>query len=482
MTVTVDRSAPTQESMLEPSALLVQHSLEYGGSDAAGVQRGVDFLNAVCDQGWIGHHMSGATFAIREIEDGYATSGNRRGLFDPATGNQAAVPAMARVARARRVLVVFGSPRSQSKNPSASNYDFLPIAEGKYAANGQTVVNVLKEAARRGTPFHAVSKRQELKGQSDRNFGKGGGGQSEVDMYSAVYEAVKAYDPSLEVWGPHQALGGTQTVADHNRPLKWPWDVDFLKGWMERVPGWDRVMLDYATANGTQSLGDCEQMALWVSNWATLIDDFWSLAQPYFGPSKPERLGFIEVYPLTWKTASWAAYTPEQKAAFWLAMLFQQALGGVGPTFCWQPEGAYENGQWADYFGWFTKTAVTGQKDLTGRPTAAGKAMQWLHDLLPVGTPLYPVKTGNPRVYGVATDTLTLLVNLSNQTWADTVEEQAQALPPYSYTAVPAAKPPATVTIPLDDAKLIHANLQEIKALADQALDLLPTRVKGHQR
>src|SRR4051794_21405236 len=112
MAVKVDRSTPVRKNELAPSAFFVQHMLEYSQADAAGVQRGVDFLNRLCDRGYVAHHMTGHTFRIQDVEPEpgrfqWNTVGSDRGLFDPMTGQQAAFPAMARVDKAKRVLVVY---------------------------------------------------------------------------------------------------------------------------------------------------------------------------------------------------------------------------------------------------------------------------------------------------------------------------------------------------------------------------------------
>jgi hypothetical protein len=156
---------------------------------------------------------------------------------------------MARVNKAKRLCVSFGVPKPYSTNQGAGDYDFYPCRTDSYTKLGNFWVRVLDEAVARGTPFHAVSHRQELKRQPNRNFGSGGGGQSEVDSYNAIRQAVKSKYPSMPMFGPHLALGGTQTLADRNRPLQWAWDRDFLSGWMQRVDGWDGVYLDWATVD-----------------------------------------------------------------------------------------------------------------------------------------------------------------------------------------------------------------------------------------
>lgn len=480
MTVIVNRTSPVT-SALRPSGLLIQHSLEYASSDAAGVQRGIDYLSDVYSDGWVGTHGSSPGFRIVDampVEGSYqwATSGNMRGLYDPAS---AAVPMMAKI-KAKRHLVTFGVPKPYSSNPSAPDYDFYPSAPGYYTKLGAFWVRVLQEAENRGSPFDRASHRQELKKQPNRNFGAGGGGQSEVDSYNAIRSAIKSWKPSFPFDGPHIGLGGTANVTDRARPLKWPWDHDFLDGWMQRVDGWDIEVLldyantDYAAATAAQGMGNPDLQALWVDNWRQIGADFMALVQAHAGPTKPARYGFIEHYSLEVNLDHWNLYSDAQKASFQFATLCVMALAGCGSVFDWQPEGASSGSTFQDYFGLFNKTAIGTASSETGKPTAKGLAVKTFHDLVRPGTPVYPVATGNPRVYGIATDQKTAVVNLQKTAWSDTVEGQQITLAPYTIaiiTALPVAPPPPpTVTLPKSDVDAAKADLKAIAAAATDAL------------
>lgn len=483
--VTVDRAKPIRQSELCLSGFWVQHMMEYSNADAAGVQRGIDFMQSIYDNGWVATHGCSPSFRQRdamEIEGTYqwATSGNMRGLFDPATGNQAVVPAMARVSKAKRMLVTFGVPRPYSTSRSSADYDFYPCRTDSYTKLGQFWVRVAQEAKNRGTPFHGAEHRQELKKQPNRNFGSGGGGQSEVDSYTAIYEAFKSWDPTFPFFGPHLALGGTQTLADRNRPLKWPWDVNFLIGWMQRVPGWDGVLLDYATTDmnapdAAHGKGNPDLMATWISNWGLICSDFWELAEPYFGPNKARKLGFIEHYSMEVNLQNWVLYTDAQKASFQFACLCELALGGVSDVFDWQPEGSASGTTFQDFFGIFNKTATSPASSDTGKPNAKGQAIKVFHDLIPPGTPIFPVQSNDPRVYGIATDTQTAIVNLNSTPFVDTIEGKNTTIPPYALAIVPAIpKSPPAITISAIDLAVVKADLNECIRLAKDALTHLP--------
>jgi hypothetical protein len=460
MSTTVDRSNPVRNSELAPSALLVQHMLEYASADSAGVQRAIDFLNSVCDYGYVAHHMTGNTFRVQDVEPTqgnfqWATSGTQRGLFDPSS---AAVPTMARISKAKRALIVYGTPKYQSSS-TASNYDYYPPSTTHYTDHANTVVRVLDEAVNRGTPFHAVSLRQELKGQPNRSFGPGGGGQSEVDIYNAVYQAVKSKYPTVELFGPHLGLGGSasgtsHTVTDHQRPLQWAWDRDFFTGWLQRADGWDRIMLDWGPidygANGAaEGVGNPDLVATWIANWRLICSDAYEMMAPYIDATHLNKLGFIEFYGLDVNLNRWNIWTVQQKAAFTLASLINVALGGAGPVFGWQKEGGYDTtAGFQDWFGWFRKTAIAGGPNpQTGTTYPEGDAVKLIHDLLPPGTPLFEVTTNDPRVYGVATPTQTLVVNLNSTNWSDTVEGQQVTLAPYAWTSVAYVPPPPPVVL-----------------------------------
>jgi hypothetical protein len=460
---------------------------EYSNADAAGVQRAIDFQQSIYDQGWVATHGSSPGF--RQIDamptEGnyvWATASNMRGLFDPATGNQAVVPAMARVSKAKRLLVTFGVPKPYSSNPGAGDYDFYPCKVGSYDALGKFWVRVAQEAKNRGTPFHGVSHRQELKRQPNRSFGSGGGGQSEVDSYTAIYEAFRAWDPTIPVFGPHLALGGTQTLADRNRPLQWAWDKDFLVGWMSRVPGWDGVFLDYANTDmnapdAAHGLGNPQLQATWVPNWLQICNDFWALGAPYFGPNKAKRLGFIEHYSLEVNLQHWNLYTDAQKASFQYATLMQLALGGAAEVFDWQPEGSADGSTFQDYFGLFNKTAVSPASADTGKPNAKGLAVKAFHDAVAPGSNIYPVNTGNQRVFGLATDDAVLLANLNDTTWSDSLDGKTVSVNPYGYTkvAVTTSTPPSTDTVTMSKKDIEAIRSDQNNILGSRA----STKVKG---
>lgn len=496
MAVVVDRSKG-RKSELRPSGFWIQHMCEYSNADPNGVQRAIDFMNSIYDEGWVATHGSSPVFRQRdamEVEGTYqwSTSGNMRGLFDPANGNQAVVPAMTRVNKAKRLLVTFGVPKPYSSNPSASDYDFYPCRTDSYAKLGQFWVRILQEAKDRGMPFHGVSHRQELKKQPNRNFGAGGGGQSEVDSYNAIRQAVKNFDPSLPMFGPHLALGGTRNIADRQRPLAWAWDRDFLNGWMQRVDGWDGIFLDWCPtdfgAQGTtEGVGNPPLQATWVPNWLQICNDFWTLAEPYFGPNKARHLGFIEHYSLEVFLDHWILYTDNQKASFQFATMCMLALGGAAEVFDWQPEGGSDGLEFQDFFGLFNKTALASglSSPDTGKPIAKGMAVKAFHDLVPVGTTVYPIDTGNPRVFGLATDSAVLLANLNASSWTTEVDGLTVVIDPYGYTNLRVTAPPSnTVPMPTADIESIRIDQNailaaprattKIKQLAQHTLSLLP--------
>lgn len=493
---TVDRTKPVRQSELRLSGFFVQHMCEYANADSAGVQRAIDYMQSVYDTGWVATHGSSPSFRQRdamEVEGSYqwATASNMRGLYDPATGNQAVVPCMARVSKAKRLLVSFGVPKPYSTNPTSGSYDFAPCRTDSYTKLGQFWVRVLQEAKNRGTPFHGVSHRQELKGQPNRSFGAGGGGQSEVDSYNAIRQAVKSWDPTLPMFGPHLALGGTRTISDRQRPLQWAWDRDFLTGWMSRVDGWDGVFLDWASidmnaSGAAEGTGNPDLVATWIANWRQVCSDFFAL--PGFGAGKPKRLGFIEHYSLEVNLPRWNLYTDAQKAAFQFACLCQLALGGAAEVFDWQPEGSNSGTTFQDYFGLFNKTAIGSASTETGKPNAKGQAVKAFHDLVPPGATIYDVQTGDPRVYGVATDSQTALVNLRSTPYVTDVEGASVTISPYAYVIAPRAtnggSADGTVTIPSADYHVAYSNLETIAsgsrtkagcvALAKEALAHLP--------
>lgn len=479
MTVTVDRTKPTV-SKLRLSALLIQHSLEYASSDPAGVQRAIDFMNDIYSDGWVGTHGSSPGFRIvdampTEGKYVWATSGSNRGLFDPAS---AAVPMMAKIAKAKRALVTFGVPKPYSSNSGAADYDFYPCVPGAYTKLGAFWVRVLQEAENRGMPFDRATHRQELKKQPNRNFGAGGGGQSEVDSYNAIRYAIKSWRPDFHFDGPHIGLGGTANVNDRARPLSWSWDKDFLNGWMQRVDGWDTEVLldyantDYAATTAAQGMGNPDLQATWVSNWGQIGRDFMAMVAPYVGPSKPAAFGFIEHYSLEVNLDHWNLYTDQQKASFQFATLAQMALSGCGSVFDWQPEGASSGSTFQDYFGLFNKTAVGSANANTGKPTAKGLAVKAFHDMVQPGGNIYNVTTGDPRVYGIATGAKTAIINLNKTAWTDKVEGSDLTVQPYSYSIVPAA--PTDVTLPLADVADIKQQLTTIQNAAAEALSRLP--------
>lgn len=491
MPVTVDRSKAIT-SRLRPSGLLVQHSLEYASSDPAGVQRAIDYMNDVYADGWVGTHGSSPGFRMRdvmEVEGTYqwATSGNMRGLFDPA--GSAAVPVMARIGKARRCLVTFGVPRPYSPSPTAADYDFYPCRPDSYTKLGAFWVRVLQEAENRGMPFHRATHRQELKKQPNRSFGAGGGGQSEVDSYNAIRHAIKSWRPDFPFDGPHLALGGTRNVTDRTRPLRWAWDRDFLTGWMQRADGWDtEVLLDYANTDmnatgAAEGTGNPDLQATWVQNWATIASDFMAIAQPMASAAKPAAFGLIEHYSLEVNLPRYALYSDAQKASFQFATLLVLAGAGCGSVFDWQPEGANSGTTFQDYFGLFNKTAIGAASTATGKPTAKGLAVKAFHDAVRPGAKVYPAVTGNPRVYALGTDTQTAVANLQSVPWTDTVEGKSVTVPPYGFAWFPAAAPPPppppppptdTVTMPKTDYAEVKAQLRMVQVAAQAALDKMP--------
>jgi hypothetical protein len=267
-----------------------------------------------------------------------------------------------------------------------------------------------------------------------------------VDIANAVYQALKGHDPKIEFWFPHIGLGGTRTIADRQRPLRWSWDHDYLDKALGLVDGWDRVMtdwgvVDYTAVGAAEGVANPDLIATWTPNWGVNTSDALEMIRAHSGPTKPVRQGWIEWYAVDVNLTRFSSYTPEQVAAFEMASLFFIALAGGGPVFGWQKEGGYSGG-FQHYFGWFQKTAIPGGANpQTGALYPAGHAVKAVHDLLPVGVNIWPVDTGDPRVFGIATPDITAIVNCGSGTWADTVEGQQIALAPYTWVFAPAQPP-----------------------------------------
>lgn len=452
VSVTIDWTQPRPNTWAA-SGDIIQHGFEYASADRASIDRGAANMDRLLDRGVVFHHMSGPTFSLVDVEPtpstyNWRTSGSRRGLFEPdpaAPGNLPAVPAMNLMRSPRKGLIAFGIQPWQNttfRDPSRQ-YDWCPADRDHISAYVQTVCRVVQESKNRGQPIRIVNYRQELKGLRDRSFAAGGDALLEVDIYNALEDGLGSEHPDVALWGPHWAAGGTRNLADRLRPMRWAWDRDFVLGWIARARRWDRFSfdwspMDYGAQGPTEGVGNLPLAVTFIAGWRTLCEDL--LAELPGTVDKPKRIAAIESYALDVNLSRWPAYSDQVQAACAAATGVCQMRGGLEESCWWQFEG-----------GWVAPSTFQNVWSLirkTGRPDAAAgtpypafDALMWLHDEVDPGEETFPVETGDPRVYGLATRRRVLLVNLNQNGWSSsTAKRKPVALDAYSWGSFPAPR------------------------------------------
>jgi hypothetical protein len=223
--------------------------------------------------------------------------------------------------------------------------------------------------------------------------------QDYTTFYNDVYEALKAYNPSLQVGGPYASITtwAAPTAGGHPSSLVGAWgtvdqrSLDAISYWLSHAVGADFLAVDATTE---------------TEDGATLADPF-GATQLFLVID--QWLRARTSLPIWW--SEWYADTPQlvdPSSPEWSAMsaeaLLQITISGASVALMWNPEqfpGTATPGIW-------TST----QSSPGGAPTALTAEFEVLHKYFPPGTHA-ELSALNPSVLQLSADGHFVAINIS---------------------------------------------------------------------
>jgi hypothetical protein len=239
---------------------------------------------------------------------------------------------------------------------------------------------------------------------------------SYTKLYNAVYDALKAVDPSIQVGGPYLVVQGTGT----NPPGTGPWytwspitrrNVQVLQYFLHHAHGVDFVSLDRNVRDHHDSTAytEAEKISL-THTFGDVVIQVHSLTKLPVWWSEPHFAG-KQGGGLLWQGAGNAS------------ILLHDVQAGAALQLNWEPEPQTHTVDDCLY----TSTHQAGG----GQPFPTYYSYRAIHDYFPPGTALYKSTSSSPNVEVLASATHTLLINKTPTSIVVTVNGTAITLGGY---------------------------------------------------
>jgi hypothetical protein len=296
-----------------------------------------------------------------------------------------------------------------------SNFDAAPLPQ-YYGAFAQLAVTV----AKRYPAIRYFQIWSELRGFWDSANNRWNY-QAYTTFYNTVYDALKAYDPTLSVGGPYVVFGSSVGPQSNPSSIHGPWGtldqrpLDVMSYWLAHKHGADFVAIDGSTAPidqpETSPFLGVEKLAA-ITDWVrsqTSLPIWWS-----------------EVYPVDPSLS----VSPDVAAAVTSDVLTTLALSGASVALLWQQAGP--GGSCIGSCLWTDARQASG-----GQLTQTGTAVLRATSLLVPGAAITAVGDLPPAVSGFAVGAEVLLINTTSEPEIVATPQGALDLPAYAMTANP---------------------------------------------
>lgn len=293
----------------------------------------------------------------------------------------------------------------------------LPEHEASFAA-------LAAEAVRRYPDVRHVLVWNELKGFYDPVANRWDAARY-TRLYNAVYDAVKAVDPGVQVGGPYVVMDSwaDASTASHPSEVAGPWGVldqralDVVGYWLANAHGADFVVVDGTTA--TRDRG-------WVTDPFTALGKVEAVNR-WLRERTPLPIWWAEWYPIPDDVAPGTG----ARTAIVAAGLVAHARAGTAVVLQWGPQGG--TGEPSSGELWTDVRGVGG-----GGPAEAFGAVTAVRRALPPGSPVDGgTVDGVPAVLAVRGSGGILLVNRSPEPVDVRMTDRLVVLEPWAVRALP---------------------------------------------
>jgi len=303
-----------------------------------------------------------------------------------------------------------------------SRYPYLPPT----AEHVDDFARLAAAVARRYPDVRHFMVWNELKGFYDDRLGRWDV-EAYTRLYNAVYAALKAVDPGLQVGGPYLVLGGTgsgdlgRRGRETAQPIT-PADRRVLEYWLAHAAGADFMVIDRSVHPSHDANRYSRDEYLHLTRW--------------FEEVTREVRGLTRLP--VWFAEDYFRDAPDWRfqAAGLASMLAGEVRGGAAVSLRWGPQGTSDAFARGNTQSLFSDT----QRPDGGRPFPAFFVYETFARRFGPGTPLVRATSAAPARLGVlASPDVTLLINRRPTRLEVSLDGRSLRLAPYEVRAVPVA-------------------------------------------
>lgn len=265
-------------------------------------------------------------------------------------------------------------------------------------------------------------------------------------FYNTIYDALKAYNPTLNIGGPYiNLIGGyttSYTVTDA-QPMQ-PYEQDNIQTWLQQRRNASFFALDDSIVDQNGTPPALPTIMASTPRFETITRAVRGLIatttpSPGATPASPNL-------PIWWSedycdvNQGRLGYMSDSfQGACLGSLLLHELKGGASASIRWSPGG--------DGYANLTATPAA-NKDVEslftdprfpagGQPYPAAAVYKAFHDYFGPGTPIYATTSSTPMVEALSSLTTTLLINKDNLSHLVAVNGTVIALNPYQVAVVP---------------------------------------------
>lgn len=234
-------------------------------------------------------------------------------------------------------------------------------------------------------------------------------------MYNKVYDALKAYDPTLQVGGLYLVVSGTgsgKPGVDTGQPILAK-ERQLFEYWLEHKSGADFICVDKAVKDfhdkndyTFDELVDYTRAFQDVGRQVREMTDLPIWWAEYYGVNAPGM-----------------GMTPEQTGVGMASVYYHMIHGGSNVALLWGLSSP------PNPFGMVSDIRLVDG----GHPLPHGEVFGMINEHFGKGTTIYPIESSDPKVEALVSDSHALLINKANRELRVAFEGKTTDIPAYGF-------------------------------------------------